>query len=53
MLAHGVNQQTHDMLPMLIPYLQQNGFVLATVEDVVCWMFGKHSWEVIPGKSPN
>jgi peptidoglycan/xylan/chitin deacetylase (PgdA/CDA1 family) len=53
MLAHGVNQQTHDMLPMLIPYLQQNGFVLGTVEDVVCWMFGKHSWQVIPDKQPN
>jgi peptidoglycan/xylan/chitin deacetylase (PgdA/CDA1 family) len=53
MLAHGVNQQTHDMLPMLIPYLQDNGFVLGNVEDVVCWMFGKHSWEIIPGKTAN
>jgi peptidoglycan/xylan/chitin deacetylase (PgdA/CDA1 family) len=53
MLAHGVNQQTHDMLPMLIPYLQQNGFVLGNVEDVVCWMFGKHSWQIIPGKTAN
>jgi len=53
MLAHGVNQQTHDMLPMLLPYLQQNGFVLGRVEDVVCWMFGKHSWDIIPGRVPN
>jgi peptidoglycan/xylan/chitin deacetylase (PgdA/CDA1 family) len=53
MLAHGVNQQTHDMLPMLIPYLQQNGFVLGDVEDVVCWMYGKHSWDIIPNRTSN
>jgi peptidoglycan/xylan/chitin deacetylase (PgdA/CDA1 family) len=53
MLAHGVNRQTHDMLPMLLPYLQENGFVLGTVEDVVCWMFGKHTWEIIPGRVEN
>jgi peptidoglycan/xylan/chitin deacetylase (PgdA/CDA1 family) len=53
MLAHGTNQQTRDMLPMLVPYLQANGFVLGTVEDVVCWMFGKHTWEIIPGRAKN
>jgi hypothetical protein len=53
MLAHGVYPQTHDMLPILIPYLKQNGFVLGTVEDVVCWMFGRHTWQIIPGRSSN
>jgi hypothetical protein len=45
--------EPHEMLPILIPYLKQNGFVLGTVEDVVCWMFGKHTWQIIPSRSPN
>jgi peptidoglycan/xylan/chitin deacetylase (PgdA/CDA1 family) len=53
MLAHGVNQQTHDMLPLLLAYLKGNGFVLGNLEDVSCWMFGKHTWEIIPGRMPN
>jgi peptidoglycan/xylan/chitin deacetylase (PgdA/CDA1 family) len=53
MLAHAVYPWTTQMLPQLIPYLQQNGFKLATVEDVICWRFGKHSWEIIPNKTPN
>jgi peptidoglycan/xylan/chitin deacetylase (PgdA/CDA1 family) len=53
MLAHAVYPWTHDMLAMLIPYLKQNGFVLGSVEDVLCWRFGKHSWEIIPNRSPN
>jgi peptidoglycan/xylan/chitin deacetylase (PgdA/CDA1 family) len=53
MLMHSVYPWTHDMLPMLIMYLQQKGFQLATVEDVICWRFGKHSWQIIPGRMPN
>jgi peptidoglycan/xylan/chitin deacetylase (PgdA/CDA1 family) len=53
MLAHSVYPWTTQMLPLLIPYLRQNGFQLATVEDVICWRFGKHSWEIIPNKVPN
>jgi peptidoglycan/xylan/chitin deacetylase (PgdA/CDA1 family) len=53
MLAHAVYPWTTQMLPQLIPYLQQNGFKLATVEDAICWRFGKHSWEIIPNKTPN
>jgi peptidoglycan/xylan/chitin deacetylase (PgdA/CDA1 family) len=53
MLAHGVYTWTRDMLPMLIPYLQQHGFVLGTLEDVSCWLWGKHTWEIIPGRMPN
>jgi peptidoglycan/xylan/chitin deacetylase (PgdA/CDA1 family) len=52
-LAHSVYPWTTQMLPMLIPYLRQSGFKLATVEDVLCWRFGKHSWEIIPNKVPN
>jgi peptidoglycan/xylan/chitin deacetylase (PgdA/CDA1 family) len=53
MLAHGVYAWTRDMLPMLIPYLQQNGFVLGTLEDVSCWLWGKHTWDIIPNRTQN
>jgi peptidoglycan/xylan/chitin deacetylase (PgdA/CDA1 family) len=53
MLIHAVYPWTLEMLPLLITYLQQNGFQLATVEDVICWRFGKHSWQLIPNKLPN
>jgi peptidoglycan/xylan/chitin deacetylase (PgdA/CDA1 family) len=53
MLVHAVYPWTTQMLPLLIPYLQKNGFQLATVEDVICWRFGKHSWEIIPNKVAN
>ncbi len=53
MLAHGVYPWTRDMLPMLIPYLQQNGFVLGNLEDVSCWLWGKHTWEIIPNRTQN
>jgi peptidoglycan/xylan/chitin deacetylase (PgdA/CDA1 family) len=53
MLAHAVYPWTTQMLPQLVTYLQGHGFKLATVEDVICWRFGKHSWEIIPNKTPN
>jgi peptidoglycan/xylan/chitin deacetylase (PgdA/CDA1 family) len=53
MLAHGVYTWTRDMLPMLVNYLQQKGFVLGTLEDVSCWMFGKHTWDIIPNRTQN
>jgi peptidoglycan/xylan/chitin deacetylase (PgdA/CDA1 family) len=53
MLAHAVYPWTTEMLPKLVLYLRQNGFQLATVEDVICWRFGKHSWEIIPNKTAN
>jgi peptidoglycan/xylan/chitin deacetylase (PgdA/CDA1 family) len=52
-LMHGVYQWTHDALPMLVDYLKKNGFKLGSAEDVICWKFGKHSWEIIPGRMPN
>ena len=28
-------------------YVQTHGFRLGTVEDVICWKYGRHSWELI------
>jgi peptidoglycan/xylan/chitin deacetylase (PgdA/CDA1 family) len=50
LLQHGTNPWTHDSLPLLFGpkgYLATHGFKLATVEDVICWKFGKHSWEIV------
>jgi peptidoglycan/xylan/chitin deacetylase (PgdA/CDA1 family) len=57
-LMHGVYQWTHDMLPKLVPYLQSSKFRIGTVEDVICWKYGKHSWEIVQDltmqpRSPN
>jgi hypothetical protein len=41
------------MLQSLIPYLKQNGFVLASLEDVSCWLWGKHTWDIIPNRTQN
>jgi hypothetical protein len=27
--------------------LQKHGFKIGTVEDAICWKYGKHSWEII------
>ena len=27
--------------------LQKRGFHLGTVEDAICWKYGKHSWEIM------
>jgi peptidoglycan/xylan/chitin deacetylase (PgdA/CDA1 family) len=49
-LMHGVLPWTRDALPMLFGpngYLPKHGFRTATVEDVICWKYGKHSWEIV------
>jgi hypothetical protein len=49
-LMHGTYPWTHDALPMLFGpsgYLAQHGFKTATVEDAICWKYGKHSWEIV------
>ena len=49
-LMHGTYPWTHDALPLLYGktgYLATHGFKLATIEDAVCWKFGKHSWELV------
>jgi peptidoglycan/xylan/chitin deacetylase (PgdA/CDA1 family) len=50
LLMHGTYPWTHDALPILFGpngYLAQHGFKLATVEDAICWKYGKHSWEIV------
>jgi hypothetical protein len=49
-LMHGVLPWTRDALPMLFGpngYVTMHGFKTATVEDVICWKYGKHSWELV------
>jgi len=51
LLMHGTFPWTKDAVPMLLHpttgYFATHGFKLATVEDVICWKYGKHSWEII------
>jgi peptidoglycan/xylan/chitin deacetylase (PgdA/CDA1 family) len=50
LLMHGTFPWTHDALPILFGpsgYLTQHGFKLGTVEDAICWKYGKHSWEIV------
>jgi peptidoglycan/xylan/chitin deacetylase (PgdA/CDA1 family) len=49
-LMHSTFPWTHDALPILLGssgYLATHGFKLATVEDAICWKYGKHSWEIV------
>ncbi len=49
-LMHGTYPWTHDAIPLLFGpsgYLAQHGFKTATVEDAICWKYGKHSWEIV------
>jgi peptidoglycan/xylan/chitin deacetylase (PgdA/CDA1 family) len=50
LLMHGTYPWTHDALPILFGskgYLAKHGFKLGTVEDAICWKYGKHSWEIV------
>jgi peptidoglycan/xylan/chitin deacetylase (PgdA/CDA1 family) len=50
LLMHGTFKWTHDALPKLYGpngYFAQHGFKIGTVEDVICWKWGKHSWEIV------
>ena len=61
LLMHGVFPWTRDAVPLLFGpngYLTKHGFKLATVEDAICWKYGKHSWEIVQkisgqARSPN
>jgi peptidoglycan/xylan/chitin deacetylase (PgdA/CDA1 family) len=49
---------TTDAMPILFDpkngYLAKNKFRVGTVEDVICWKYGKHSWEIVGnGRGPN
>jgi hypothetical protein len=51
LLMHGVLPWTHDVIPRLFDpktgYLATHGFKTATVEDVICWKYGMHSWDIV------
>jgi hypothetical protein len=55
-LMHGTYPWTYDAVKMLFDpqtgYLKTHGFKLATVEDAVCWKYGKHSWEIVNQLAP-
>jgi hypothetical protein len=50
-LMHGTYPWSYDAAKLLFDpktgYVQSHGFRLGTVEDVICWKYGKHSWELI------
>jgi peptidoglycan/xylan/chitin deacetylase (PgdA/CDA1 family) len=49
-LMHSTYPWTHDALPILLGpngYLATHKFRLGTVEDAICWKYGKHSWEIV------
>jgi len=50
LLMHGVFGWTAQALPMLFGpngYFTQQKTQMATVEDVICWKYGKHSWDLV------
>jgi peptidoglycan/xylan/chitin deacetylase (PgdA/CDA1 family) len=50
-LTHGVLPWTAPALKTLYDpqtgYMKAHGFRLGTVEDAICWKYGKHSWEIV------
>jgi len=62
LLMHGTFGWTHDAIKILFEpktgYLAAHGFRVGTVEDAICWKYGKHSWEIVAqltgqARSPN
>ena len=55
LLMHGLFGWTHDAIQLLFDpttgYLPKNKFRIGTVEDAVCWKYGKHTWEIVQAKS--
>jgi hypothetical protein len=50
-LMHGTYPWTYEAVKTLFDpktgYLATHKFKVATVEDAICWKYGKHSWEII------
>jgi len=50
-LMHGTYPWTYEAVKTLFDpqtgYIKTHGFKLGTVEDAICWKYGKHSWELI------
>jgi hypothetical protein len=55
-LMHGYFSWTHDAIKILFDpssgYMKQHGFRVGTVEDVICWKYGMHSWEIVNMLNP-
>jgi peptidoglycan/xylan/chitin deacetylase (PgdA/CDA1 family) len=51
-LMHGVLKNTNTDLQKIIDYLKTSGFKLASVEDYICWEYGKHSWDLVNQVNP-
>ena len=47
-LMHAVQPQTATALPRILDYIQQHGFILKSVEDVVRARYGMSSAELVP-----
>jgi MYXO-CTERM domain-containing protein len=50
-LMHSVQQSTADMLPRLIEYARDNGFVFWTTEQMVCAKYGSSSANLVAGRT--
>ncbi|HVR62991.1 MAG TPA: polysaccharide deacetylase family protein [Polyangia bacterium] len=50
-LMHGTYPWTYDAAKLLLDpqmgYFKIHNFRVGTVEDAVCWKYGKHSWEIV------
>ena len=50
-LMHSTYPWTYDAAKILLDPttgdLKKRGYRLGTVEDVICWKYGKHSWELV------
>jgi len=56
LLQHATYPWTYDALPKLYGkdgYFAKHGFRIGTVEDAICWKYGKHSWEIVKEMSGN
>ena len=55
-LMHATYPWSYDAAKILFDpktgYAQTHGFELATVEDVICWKYGMHSWKIVEKLNP-
>ena len=57
-LMHGTYPWTYDAVKLLLDpvsgYFKTHNFKIGTVEDAICWKYGKHSWELVgQGRTAN
>ena len=57
-LMHGVFPWSYDAIRILFGEhgndgeIHKRGFRVGTVEDAICWRFGKHSWQLVQEANP-